>query len=553
MISPEIKELKCFKYAQDVIDGKIVAGELLILACKRFMTDLEREDLIFKYEIGNKFMEFTKLLHLFEGSKEAVGKTVYESLSDWQIFWFYNLLCFYRTNGKRRFTKCLVNISRKNAKTMCASLLALWFLLFDSEGAPLIALAANSKEQAKEDLKFCSAFAKQLDPKSKTIKFYTNELKTNFNHGRLAVFSSDSKNADGYNPSGWIVDELAGATSSDMVDVFRSGQAARENPIGIIISSAGFDLTSPFKKMVDVGKEVLRGVKQDDSYFYLIFQLDEGDNWEDPSVWKKCIPNYGISVQEDFVREEIQNAKNNSDLEVSVKTKTFNLFCSSSTTWISNDFILKCTQDVPWEKFDENSICYVGIDLASTSDLTAVSYMFINEDDDKFYFKTKYYLPEYTLHHSSNRTLYKNWVREGFLTITSGNCTDYDFILKDLMNITQKVCTQKVGYDAWNATQFCISATQEGLPMYPVSQSMTNLTKPTKTLERLIKLGNIVIENNPITRFCFENAKIKSDWNENIKVIKSSNESKIDGVVSMIVALSTFLDFPTTNVGCFTI
>lgn len=554
MIDYEIQKLDCYKYAIDVVNGEIVACELIKLACKRFLDDLERTDLVFKYEIGNKFMEFCSLLHLFEGGSNVVGKPVNEAISDWQKFWIYSILCFYKKNGKRKYTKCLVNIARKQAKTMISALLGLWFLLCDGEGAPLVCLSANSKEQAMNDYKFCEAFAQQLDPKEKIIKQYRRELTTDFNKGRLAVFSSESKNADGYNPFVFIVDEMGGADSTDMVDVWRSGQGARENPMGIIISSAGFDLSSPFKKMCDVGSEVLRGIKQDDSYFYMIFSIDEGDDWQDERVWKKSMPNLGISVDEDFVKEEIQNAINNSELETSIKTKTFNIWCSSSTTWISSDFINKCTQNINWTDFDENAMCYVGIDLASTSDLTCISFLFVKDEDEKLYFKNLYYIPEHTMNISPNRVQYRNWFKEGLLKVTPGNVTDYDYILTDLMKYCEPVCTQKVGYDKWNSTQFVISATNEGLPMYPVSQAISNLTKPTKTLERLIKLNNVVIDNNEITRWCFENSAPKFDWNENIKIIKGGGkDKKIDGVIAMIMSLSCYLDFPSTNVSCFAI
>lgn len=554
MITPEIKELRAYKYASEVINGEIVACELIKLACQRFLNDLGRDDLEFRIDIINKFTEFTKLLSLFEGSPEVIGMPMNEALSDWQWFFFTNILCFYRKeSGKRKYTKVLLNISRKNGKTQISALLSLWLLLADQEGAPMVCLAANNRLQAGEDFKFCSAFARQLDPKEKLIKQYTSELKTPFNNGRLAVFSSESTGIDGYNPSSFLVDEMGGARDTSMVDVFRSGQAARRNPLGITISSAGFDLYGPFKKMCDTGEEILRGIKQDDSYFIMIYKFDEGDNWEDPAVFKKVIPNYGISVQEDFVMEELQNAKNNSDLEVSVKTKTFNMWVSSSTTWISQEFIQKATRNISWDEFDENSFLFVGIDLAAVSDLTCLSFMFTKEDDDKLYFKNIYYLPEYTLRTSPNRELYKKWHREGLLKISSGNCTDYDYVLKDLLKHTEDRCLQKCCYDDWNATQFCISATEAGMPMYPVSQSITSLTKPTKTLERLMKLGKIVIDNNEITRWCFSNASIKSDYNENIKVIKGSKESKIDGVVSMIMAISGWLDFPTVNASCFAI
>ena len=554
MIDYEITQLTCYKYAQSVLNGETVACEYVQLACKRFLEDLERPDLEFRYKIGNKFLNFCSKLHLFEGGAKALGKPVDEALSDWQIFWFFNILCFYRKEtGRRKYTKCLVNISRKNAKTMCSALLALWFMMFDGEGAPLICLSANSKEQAMEDYKFCEAFASQLDPREKIIRRYRRELFTDFNKGRLAVFSSESKNADGYNPHVFIVDELAGATSTEMVDVWRSGQAARECPMGIIISSAGFDLSGPFYKMIEVGKEVLRGVKQDDSYFYLIYTLDEGDDFTNPDVWKKAIPNLGISVKEDFVREEIQNAKNDAQLEVSIKTKTLNIWCSHSTTWISNDFIVKSTKSISFSDFDENTFCYCGADLASTSDLSSLSFLFMKEDDDYLYFKNLYYLPEHTLNTSPNRIKYKQWVKQGLLTITPGNVCDYDYILADLKRICETVCTQKIGYDPYNATQWVINCTNEGLPMYPVSQSINQMSKPTKTLERLIKMGKVKIDNNEITRWCYENSSPKYDWNENIKIIKNSKDQKIDGVIASINAVSCLLDYPVMNVGCSSI
>lgn len=544
MIDDNVLNSRYYKYALDAVEGNIVVGEYVRLACKRFLNDLERHDLEFRHEIGDKFIKFCSCLKLFEGGSKSVGKPVDEALSDWQMFWVFNLLCFYRKNGKRRFTKCLVNIARKQAKTMVSALLALWFLLFDGEGGPLICLSANSREQAGQDFKFCEAFAQQLDPKEKKIKRYRQQLTTDFNKGRLSVFSSESKNADGYNPSVFIVDEMAGATTTEMVDVWRSGQGARENPMGIIISTAGFDTSSPFYKMIQVGKEVLRGIKEDDSYLYLIYTLDEGDDFRDEHVWNKSMPNLDISVSRDFVREEVNNAINDTQLEVSVKTKTFNLFVSSSSTWINSEFIRKCVSPVKWSDFDENTQLYIGIDLASTGDLTSVAYMFKPEDEDMLYVKHVNYLPEYTLNHSPNSQKYKEWMKRGWLKITQGNVCDYSVVLNDIMEHTQNYCTQKIGYDPWSATQFVINATNEGLPMYPVSQTMVNLTKPTKTLERLIKLGKIVFDVNEITTWCFENTAVKSDWNENIRPIKGgSKEQKIDNVVSTIVALSVYLDF----------
>lgn len=551
MINNEIRKLDCYRYAVDAVDGNIVVCEFIRLACQRFLNDLDRDDLEFRYEIGDRFVEFCGLLKHFKGN--TTGKPFI--LESWQKFLVYNLLCWYYTGtDTRRYTKCLINIARKSGKTALAAVICLWFMLCDGEGAPECDLSANSANQAMVAFEFVENFARQLDPKQKTIKRYRRNLTTKFNNGKLNVFASDSTKLDGFNASFFLVDEMGGAKDTRMYDVLRSSQGQRKNPMAMIISTAGFDLSSSFYKFCETGAEVLRGIKENDTYFYMLFQLDEGDNWEDERVWKKVMPNLDVSCERKFVREEVINAKNNAETETSVLTKTFNKWCSSSTTWINSDFIIKSTGNVSFDEFDENTFCYVGVDLAATSDLTSLNFLFINENDDRLYFKSKYYLPEYTMENSPNRIRYKQWVKEGLLTITPGNVTDYDVVLADLKRICDKVCIQKVGYDPWNATQFVINATNEGLPMYPVSQSITTMTKPTKTLERLIKLGKIVIDNNEITRWCFENAAPKYDWNENIKIIKGGGkDQKIDGVISMIVALSCYLDFPTSSVGCFAI
>lgn len=551
MIDYEITQLECYTYAEDVLNYRIVACELIRLACKRFMDDLERDDLEFRYEIGNKFVEFCGMVNHFKGN--TTGQPFV--LERWQQFLVFNLLCwYYKGTDNRRFTKSLISISRKQGKTALAAMICLWYLLCDNEGSPECDLSANSANQALVAFEFVENFARQLDPKEKIIKRYRRSLSTEFNSGKLNVFASDTTKLDGFNASFALVDEMGAAKDTKMYDILRSSMGQRKNPMIMVISTAGFDLSSSFHKMCQTGIEVLKGIKENDSYFYMIFELDSDDSFEDESCWPKVMPNLDVSCERKFVREEVINAKNNSDLEVSILTKTFNMWCSTSSTWISHDFITKSTKFINWSDFDENTICFVGVDLAATSDLTCISFMFINEDDDKLYFKNIYYLPEYTMEHSPNRTMYKKWKREGYLNTTPGNVTDYDYILKDLIKYCEPVCTQKIGYDPWNSTQFVINAQNESLPMYSVSQSITNLTKPSKTLERLIKLDKIVIDNNPITQWCFENSAPRYDWNENLKVIKGGGkDQKIDGVISMIVALSCYLDFPTMNVSCFAI
>ena len=162
--------------------------------------------------------------------------------------------------------------------------------------------------------------------------------------------------------------------------------------------------------------------------------------------------------------------------------------------------------------------------------------------EDKFYFKNYYYLPQSALVENSNSELYKDWQRKGLLNITTGNVVDYDYVLKDILNINNDVIIQKIAYDSYNATQWAINATTEGLPLEPFSQALWHFNRCTKEFERLMKMGRIIIDNNEITRWCFANVSLKSDHNDNVKPVKTSDQLKIDGVIAMLQALGTYLE-----------
>ncbi len=312
----------------------------------------------------------------------------------------------------------------------------------------------------------------------------------------------------------------------------------------VVITTAGFNLFSPCYQLRRTNIEILQGVKTDDTVFAAIYTLDDGDDWQDSRNFIKANPNLGVSVNEQWLTEQITQAKNNSSLEVGVRTKNLNQWISSSDIWINNDQLLHSTQKLDLWDFS-GLISYVGVDLAAVSDLTAVSALI--PKDGLFYFKTWYYLPQSCLFNNSNAELYKKWERKGYLTITAGNVTDYDYLLADLLKLNDAVYIEKVAYDSYNATQWAINSEAAGLPLEPFSQALWNFNRPTKELERLIKCGKVVIDDNEITRWCFSNVSLKLDYNENVKPIKTEKQQKIDGVVAMIQALGAYLGEPQYN------
>lgn len=527
-----------YKYADDVLSGNLVVCENIKLACSRFREDLNRPELEFREAVVDRAIAFIGTLKHFKGKSSGQNFL----LENWQQFIIANIVGFYwKDSGDRRFTSSYIEVSRKNGKTALAAALCLYYLIADGEDGAEVDLAANSKEQAKIAFEFCSNFVKQLDPKAKYLRAYRDSILFDINSSKLKVFAADDSKLDGFNASFGLVDEYHSAKNSKVRDVIKSSMGMRQNPHLCTITTAGFDTTLPCYKLRTTAIDILNKLKEDDSMFIAIYSLDEGDDWTDENNWIKCTPNLDVTVTSKYIKEQVKSAINNPSEEVGVKTKTLNLWCNSSEVWLPESYIVKASQSIDLKDFADCE-CYIGVDLAATSDLTAVSYLVVK--DDNYYFKTDYYLPESALTEKADRELYKYWKQQGLLHITQGNVTDYDYITNDIVNASNIVSIQAVGYDKYNATQWAIHATELGLPLEEYPQTLGNFNKPTREMERLVLSGRAVFDNNEINRWCFRNVQLKSDHNGNVKPNKSVKAKKIDGAIAMIQALGMYLQVP---------
>ena len=470
------------------------------------------------------------------------------------IGYFCNIFCLYRVDTRRRKYKTAhISVSRKNGKTTLAAALGLFALIADGEPAASVIMAANSREQAHIDFDAASAFARQLDPRKKSLKVLRNEIVFQKNNASLRVISADASTGDGLNPSMVILDELHEAADSKLFDVLRSGQGFREQPLMLSITTAGFRIGGFCNQYEDYCREVLMGQKVDETLFALLYTLDDGDDWTDEGNFIKSNPNLGITVKRDWLSEQVNQAKNSPTLEVGVKTKNLNVWCSSSTTWIPEHIIKKSMKKLDMSEFrnDNRYIVYMGFDLAAVSDLTAFTTMFVDPDEEMYYFKTWYYLPKRALDGKYNSELYKMWAQKGYLTLTDSETTDYAYIKNDILYWYNNLEVQLVAYDSWNATSLVNDLIKEGLPMQAYSQSIGNFNRPTKELERLILSDKVVIDNNPITRFCFDSVELKVDINGNAKPCGDHEKKKIDGVISMLNCLGGYLNTIYGNTEAF--
>lgn len=526
-------------YAQRVINGDIVACQYVKLACQRYLDWMDRDDMVFIPEKVERVVNFIGKLRHFTGKMN--GKPFV--LSDFQFWIICAIFGFYR--GDRRVVRnAYIELARKNGKSFFASAIALYMLIADGENNAEVELVANSTKQAKIVFQMCKNLVDGIDKKHKYFKSYRDNIRFDYTKSFLQVLSSDAGVNDGWNSLMTIIDEYHSAKDDSMYNVMKSSQGNRESPLMVVITTAGFNLFSPCYQLRRTNIEILQGVKTDDTVFAAIYTLDDGDDWQDSRNFIKANPNLGVSVNEQWLEEQITQAKNNSSLEVGVRTKNLNQWISSSDIWINNDQLLQSTKRLNLRNFS-GLISYVGVDLAAVSDLTAVCALI--PKDGLFYFKIWYYLPQSCLFNNSNAELYKKWERLGYLTITAGNVTDYDYLLADLLKLNDTVYIEKVAYDSYNATQWAINSEAAGLPLEPFSQALWNFNRPTKELERLIKCGKVVIDDNEITRWCFSNVSLKIDYNENVKPIKTEKQQKIDGVVAMIQALGAYLGEPQYN------
>lgn len=521
-------------YAQGVLNGEIVAGRLIKLACKRFIERFNRDDMYFDVaDVDKRIIFISKLKHT---TGQHFGHRF--KLLDWQQFCVANIFGWkWKDTGLRVTQNVLIFVSRKNGKTALAAAICLASIICDGEHDAEVDLVANNARQSGIALKHIQMFIKSIDPNEKLFKRYRNEVRIPSLESNIQCLAADAMGLDGYSASVCILDEFHAQKTFDIYNVMRSSMGARQNPLMICITTAGFLIGDayPCYSMWKTHIEILENKKEDDSVFSAIFQLDDNDDYEDKSTWTKFCPSLNQTVFESYIETELNSSRNNTALQGGVKTKTCNMWCQSESIWLPNVLIEQQMQSFTLEQLRDKGadICYIGVDLAAVSDLTSISVCV--PFDGKYYIKSWAFLPEDCLKEGINCQTYRDFARRGELIVTPGNVTDYDFILDKIMEIDKVLTIQIIDYDAFNATQFAINATNLGLPMQPFSQALGHFNRFTKEFERQLRLGNIILDKSTLTQWCFANTTLMRDKNDNCKPTKGdSKNNKIDIVISAI-------------------
>lgn len=541
------------QYAADIIDGKIPACYTIYLAVKRYYSFFERDDIYFDKEKVDYYIRFCAKMKQYEGKFN--GQPLI--LQPWQQFAVANIFGWkYKSTGYRVINEAFILTPRKSGKTTFMSALALIGLIADGENGAEIDFVANSREQAKLAFDHCKMFALSLDPSQKFIKIYKRGfIEVPKFTSKIQVLASDAMRLDGYNSHFCIYDEIHASKDYNLYNVMKESMGTRRQPLMLIISTAGFLLDGyPCFEMRKKNIDILEGNLKDDNLFAMIFELDEDDNWEDESTWAKVQPSLNMTVSIDKMKGFVKDAKNNPSELNSILTKQFNKFCQSGESWIEPAIVRKSSVKVDMEKL-KNEICYLGLDMASTSDFTSSSILFPPNPyrdyyPDKYIFKSFIYVPADALNKSVNRFIYKDWVRDGWIKTTDSNVVQYDIILNHQSELSQEYQVDTIYYDAYRATGWAIQATDMGLPIEPFPQTLGPFTKPTVEFGYLINSDKIIIDYNPCVIWCFNNCELKfsNSGGDDMccKPVKAGGvkAKKIDCVISMLEALGGYMNTP---------
>ena len=278
----------------------------------------------------------------------------------------------------------------------------------------------------------------------------------------------------------------------------------------------------------------------DDSWFSAIYQLDEEDDWKDTILWSKACPSIDITVSRESIEADLINAINNPSTETQFKTKQLNMWCSSTATWITQEEIRAVTQKFELEDFDKSKYwAMIGVDLATRSDLCVTTTLIYK--DEKFWFKAFPFICERAFERSKNKELYRKWYEKGYLDVIKGEYIDLDIVIEKLFEIGKKVRIGLVAYDPWQADQFISKCRNKNIPTVAVKQDFKTMNSLIGEFENLIFSKRMVIDDSPITRWCFSNVII-TYAGELRKVDKSSGENKIDIVVAFLDSLKLQVD-----------
>ena len=463
-------------------------------------------------------------------------------LLPWQEKLIRDVFGVVKADGNRQFTTAYCEIPKKNGKSELAAAIALYLLFGDGESSPEVYGAAADRAQASIVMDVASQMVKLTPALAKRSKILTanKRIVCNSNNGFYQVLSAEVGTKHGLNVSGLVLDEVHAQPNRKLYDVLTKGSGdAREQPLYFLITTAGNDQNSICWELHQKAVDILEGRKIDPTFYPVIYGADESEDWTDPRVWAKANPSLGETITLDKVKAACESAKQNPGEENAFRQLRLNQWVKQAVRWMPMEKWDACGTPFDAEML-EGRVCYGGLDLSSTTDLTAFCLVFPPEEEDEPYYVLPYYwIPEETLDLRVRRdhVPYDLWERQGYIQTTEGNVVHYGFIEKFIENLGEKYNIRQISYDRWGATQCVQNLEDMGFTVVPMGQGFASMSPPTKELMTLTLQKNIAHGGHPVLRWNMDNICIRTDPAGNIKADKSKSTEKIDGAIAMIMAL----------------
>lgn len=544
-------------YARAAVAGDILVGNLVRLACRRHLDDLERggeRGLTFDVAAASRAIAFFGFLNHSKG--EWAGRPL--TLEPWEQFIVGSIFGWKRADGTRRFRKAYDEIARKNGKSTLAAGVGLILFVFDNEPGAEIYSAATKRDQARIVHSEAIRMVRASPDLREMVRVYKDNLNHEASNSKFEPLGADEDTMDGLNPAGVIIDELHAHKTRAVVDVLETAVGARRQPLIFEITTAGVGRHSVCWDHREYSLKVLTGVFQDDSWFAYIATIDEGDSWVDEKVWPKANPNLGISVKLSDLREQAERAQKMPSAENEFRRKRLNEWTEQSVRWMPMAVWDGCPAKVKpqtkaeWdalEKSFEQRVCYGGLDLSNKLDLTASILAFpewTNGEIASIDLLCRFWVPEAGARKRGerDRVPYPIWIKQGLITATEGEVVDYAFIRRQIQWDAKRFQIKDIAFDPWNATQLATELMGDGLKMIELRQGFQSLTEPTKKLMELALEGKIRHYGHPVLRWNASNVSVKTDPAGNLKPDKERSSEKIDGVVATILAIARIIVQP---------
>ena len=499
------------------------------------------------YYPAERICQFIGLLPHIKGTWET--PTI--SLEPWQIFILTTVFGWIDNAGNRRYRTAYVEVPRKNGKSILTSGIGLYLLAADNEPGAEIFSAATTRDQAR----LVWEVAHKMTQRSEGLRDRFG-VETSAHSVFVPATSSSFKalsrdqggNLDGLNVHGGLIDELHAHKTRDVFDVIETGTGSRTQSLLWSITTAGSNRAGICYEQRSYTIKILDRVHEDDSYFGIIYTIDEDDDWRKETSWIKANPNYGVSVSADDLERKSRKAQSMTSAVNNFLTKHLNVWVNAGTAWMDMrawdaqaDHQLQITDFYGEE-------CHLGIDLATKTDIACLNVTFKRKvnGDDHYYGFTFSYLNEDAIENSKN-SQYSGWDRSGHFITTDGNVTDHGKIEDDIRDIASENNVISAAYDDWQAQYLANNLADDGLNMVSFKQNTGNMSEPMTEWEALVLSGRYHHNGCPVMTWMVSNVIAHKNISDHIYPRKEREENKIDGPVSQIMALGRWL--AETNTG----